>query len=358
MNTESEKKWVVITSIHSPQQMKNGLRNYAELGYRVCIVGDRKSPSDEWKELASRSEFLVYLSLDQQQSLFPELSSLIGFDCYARKNIGYLFAMMQGAEVIWETDDDTFPRDNVGDPLEYVNEGFEIGNTQASSGSSSMVWNPFEFFAPNELLWPRGFPLQEVSKIGSQEPVVPGSNGYKSPLNGGLFDARVDIFQTLVNLEPDLDAIYRLVFGATQLSYPPSRQFVTLGSRWFAPGNTQSTFWLNPAKFSWMYFPFSPSDRFADILKLYVAQAGASLAYGGFLSEQFRNPHDLMSDLRLEVPLYNGLSRLLEIVAEEKGAEPDMQSIYQRLFESDICSEEDVRGAQLFEKSVNEILDR
>lgn len=338
--------------------MMKGLRQYSELGYKVCIVGDRKSPSDEWQGLERRTDSLVYLSLDQQQSLFPELSSLIGFDCYARKNIGYLFAMMQGADLIWETDDDTFPRDNVGDPLEYANQGFEIGATQASSKSSSRVWNPFEFFAPDELLWPRGFPLQDVSKIVAQEPVVPRSNGCSSPLYGGLMDARVDIFQTLVNLEPDLDAIYRLVFGVRQLSYPPSRQFVTLSGNWFAPGNTQSTFWLNPAKFSWMYFPFSPSDRFADILKLYIAQAGGTIAYGGFLSEQFRNPHDLMSDLKLEVPLYNSLSRVLEIVAEEMTAEPKMLNIYQELFESGICSEEDVRGAQLFEKSVNEILNR
>ena len=52
---------------------------------------------------------VVFLSVRDQRSMatrFPKLFELIPWNHFGRKNIGYLFAIEQGAEVIWDFDDD------------------------------------------------------------------------------------------------------------------------------------------------------------------------------------------------------------------------------------------------------------
>jgi hypothetical protein len=74
-----------------------------ELGWHIIIVGDRKTPADF--DLPGAD----YLSVERQHDLFGELASIIPLNHYARKNLGYLYAMRQGAELIAETDDDNIP---------------------------------------------------------------------------------------------------------------------------------------------------------------------------------------------------------------------------------------------------------
>jgi hypothetical protein len=51
----------------------------------------------------------VYLSLESQQKLPFSIVNLTPKNSFCRKNIGYLFAMSQGAEVIFDLDDDNVP---------------------------------------------------------------------------------------------------------------------------------------------------------------------------------------------------------------------------------------------------------
>jgi hypothetical protein len=69
-------------------------------GWKVVIVGDKKTPSD-WNYTNC-----VYLSIEKQKNLGYRIHDLVPYGHYGRKNFGYLYAIQHGARVIYETDDD------------------------------------------------------------------------------------------------------------------------------------------------------------------------------------------------------------------------------------------------------------
>lgn len=151
-------KWVVITSINEP---KDRYREYINLGWNVVVVGDLKSDENNAGKFASLG--LHYLSFRIQEEMFPRLSNLIGPNTYARKNLGYLYALAQGAQKIYETDDDTFLRFPSEEPLAKIS----TMNKLLVTGKDEF-FNPFSYFAPEHEMWPRGYPLRLV-KSGSSE---------------------------------------------------------------------------------------------------------------------------------------------------------------------------------------------
>lgn len=68
-------------------------------------VADTKTPLD-WQAPTN----VDFLSVAKQHELGYKITSLLPYKSYARKMIGYLYAMEHGAQVIYETDDDNAPR--------------------------------------------------------------------------------------------------------------------------------------------------------------------------------------------------------------------------------------------------------
>jgi hypothetical protein len=323
-------KWVVITSINGPQPR---YRDYIERGWHLVVVGDLKSPSKEFENWNTESQH--FLSAQMQSEMYPELSDAIGFNTYARKNLGYLYALAQGAKVIWETDDDTFIRPELPDPTAL----FEISGNYVVRGKRQ-AFNPYVYFAPNSGLWPRGFPLRNVSlgRFSHPESISVEEENFN------LDD--VDVIQTLVNLEPDVDAIYRLVIGDNQLEFPYRNDLLLLDNGIVAPGNTQSTFWSTKRSFPYMYVPRHVDFRFCDILKSFVAQSELKMAYGGFLVDQVRNPHDYLDDFKSEVSCYLQSEKVIEIVTSRKTR--SIIEVYKELIEAHICEESELEILSLF----------
>ena len=76
----------------------------------MVIVGDKKShPIKDGKNL-------TYLSVEDQKKLGYKTVKHVPYNHYTRKNIGYLYAMEQGAEIIYDTDDDNIPYENWFEP--------------------------------------------------------------------------------------------------------------------------------------------------------------------------------------------------------------------------------------------------
>lgn len=323
-------KWVVITSINGPQPRYT---DYIERGWSVVVVGDLKSPDEEFEYWTNESQH--YLSAQMQSDMYPELSEAIGFNTYARKNFGYLYALAQGAEVIWETDDDTFIRKDLPDPTTL----FKNSRNHVVKGKSQ-AFNPYVYFAPNSGLWPRGFPLRDVSlgRFSHPESISVEEENFN------LDD--VDVIQTLVNLEPDVDAIYRLVIGDNQLEFPYRNDLLLLDNGIVAPGNTQSTFWSTKRSFPYMYVPRHVDFRFCDILKSYVAQSELKMAYGGFLVDQVRNPHDYLDDFKSEVSCYLQSEKVIEIVTSP--VTRSIFEVYKVLIEAHICEESELEILSLY----------
>jgi hypothetical protein len=95
-------KAIVITTIHPPSR---GVALFAAAdGWQSVVVGDRRTP-DGWQHPG-----VVYLSPAAQERLGYRLLDHVPWNHYARKMLGYLHAARAGAEIIFETDDDNYPR--------------------------------------------------------------------------------------------------------------------------------------------------------------------------------------------------------------------------------------------------------
>jgi hypothetical protein len=321
--------WVVITSIYAP---KIQLTHFLENGWSIVVVGDSKTPSAKWSVLNHSN--LHFLSVELQDKMFPDLSRRIGFGTYARKNIGYIYARRHGAKVIFDTDDDTFLRE------EGIQSFRQISNLSQGQITGSGFFNPYLLFAKDSLMWPRGYPL---SRVASDRVTLNRNLKIIEKTQIGTFE----ILQTLVNLEPDLDAIFRLTNTEIRFDYEVDSRIFKLDKGVYSPGNTQSTFWLDEAKFQYLYIPKSVSFRFCDILKMYIAQTFCSFAYTGFWSEQIRNPHNYLEDFRSEIECYLSVESLIEVLKNLSYS--SLASTYESLMRNGFVSSEDAELSHLFE---------
>ena len=121
-----------------------------------------------------------------------------------------------------------------------------------------------------------------------------------------MADTSCPIQQGLVDGDPDVDAVYRLVLD---LPFRFERgASVALGTGAWCPFNSQNTSWW-PDAYALMYLPAYCSFRMTDIWRSFVAQRiawenGWSVLFREATVRQRRNPHDLMRDFRDEVPGY------------------------------------------------------
>src|SRR5687767_6032170 len=97
--------FLVITSIAGSDNpvLKQISREAKEHQVPLIVIGDTKSPPN------FNLEGCDFYSVERQKSLPWTLTEKLPYKHYARKNLGYLIAASQGAEIIVETDDDNLP---------------------------------------------------------------------------------------------------------------------------------------------------------------------------------------------------------------------------------------------------------
>jgi hypothetical protein len=277
------KKFVVITSINPPTE---AVREYAAWkGWTTIVVGDRKSPK-EWV-----CGDVIYLSLEDQINQFPEFAKLLPENTYLRKMIGYLYAFKEGAQAIFESDDDNIPYPDVVKQVDAdIGGQREVGLTVSSSKGWANIYS--EFGAPE--CWPRGYPLDHI--LNSAD-CVTRSESKRLPWG---------VMQYLADEDPDVDAIYRMT-RAEPIFFARNR-IMRLNENTFCPFNSQATLWL-PETFPLMFLPIGKTDRVTDILRGYMSLAclwkmGYTLAYSSPVVYQKRNFHNLSRDFEQEIDLY------------------------------------------------------
>jgi hypothetical protein len=297
----TRKFYSVITTIQSPTASVRALcRALRPLNAGVLIVGDRKGPHEY--PLAG-SELLT---LPRQLALPLRLPRRLPLNHYVRKNIGYLTLISRGAECIYETDDDNCPTGK-WQPRSRAVKARQINHPK--------WFNVFRHFS-DERIWPRGFPLAEVA-ASNQRPMR-----IRSPW------ATVDspIQQGMVDLHPDVDAIWRLVMEKP-FHFQDADSVALMPGVW-CPFNSQTTWWFPPA-YPLMYLPSYCTFRMTDIWRSFVAQR-CLWAMDGVVTFhaaeviQRRNLHNLLKDFQDEVPGYltnEKICRTLEDLKLEPGPE-------------------------------------
>lgn len=271
---------IVVTSIASPNGVLQAIAQGAlEQNIRFYVIGDVPSPADF--SLAGCD----FYGLDRQAQTGLRFATLCPKRHYARKNIGYLLAMAEGAESIVETDDDNYPMPEFW--------GERVRNRRAPAVNGAGWVNVYSYFSEANI-WPRGLPLDEIQSRPPQLSSVM-TDAVDAPIQQGLADDN-----------PDVDAIYRLVLPLP-LKFRQGVE-VALGNGTWCPFNSQNTAWWADA-FPLLYLPAYCSFRMTDIWRSFVAQRiawenGWHVLFHSPTVWQERNDHSLMRDFKDEVPGY------------------------------------------------------
>jgi hypothetical protein len=285
----------IITTIQPPTEAVKDL--HSRLGEEdiLLIIGDAKGPTEYPLPSCPRAELVT---LDQQKKLPFALARLLPENHYTRKNLGYLLAIQKGARSIYETDDDNAPTQSWR-PRTML--------TEACPVAVDTAWcNVYQLFTSETIgaskIWPRGLPLDQT--VGA---------AYRLQAEGAI----APIQQGLANGSPDVDAVWRMVFGNefNFLSAPS----VVLPAKTWCPFNSQSTWWWEPA-FPLLYLPSHCSFRMTDIWRSFVAQRCLWEFSGGVVFHaaevyQKRNEHRLLKDFADEIPGYLHNGEIIEILS-------------------------------------------
>jgi hypothetical protein len=320
----SPRFYSVITTIQAPTKAMVKLgKSLGKLDGHLLVVGDKKGPFEYPLETAE------LLTVDKQLQLPLRMPSLLPFNHYSRKNLGYLVAISRGAECIYETDDDNGP---------IASWGMRSLTTKARKISRQGWCNAYQYFT-KDYLWPRGFPLDEIEASRKTGTASRPAN-VCSPIQQGLVDGN-----------PDVDAIWRLVLqGRTKFAQKPS---VALMPGVWCPFNTQSTWWW-PEAYPLMYLPSYCTFRMTDIWRSFIAQRcvwemGGVVTFHAPEVFQDRNPHKLLKDFEDEVPGYLQNDKIRQTISELK-LDSDPQKVgdnlyqcYQALVEKDIFPKKELR---------------
>ena len=298
------KKCVIITTINATTEAIR--KHMLNKEYHVIIVGDKKTPD------CYKNEKCTYLDIETQEKLFPELSKLIPYNHYGRKNFGYLFAIKQGYDIIYETDDDNIPFDNFDDVLNFDNTIETIQDTDSA-------WiNIFKYFTNNSWIWPRGYPLSLITK--HPNPVFTFEKSKKA----------VSIINGLVENDPDVDSLFRLICNH-DVAWEKNKKII-ISNKNMCVFNTQNTFWVDRNMFIGLLLPCSVTFRYCDILKGIIANMllrsnNKNMAYTSPNVTQIRNDHNLIDDFKSEYPMYIANEKILDIL-DEKKIEPSVKCLY------------------------------
>jgi hypothetical protein len=284
----AQTKAIIITTINPPTPAVQKIAK-DNADWNFIVVGDKKTPADwQW-------EPAMLLSVADQAAMDSVYAAACPFNHYARKNIGYIQAIRDGAVVIAETDDDNIPYDTFLGEVSLTVHGRKV----AKQG-----WeNVYRHFTPDKI-WPRGFPLEYITESLSATSALEDAADYDCPIQQFLADG-----------DPDVDAVYRLTIEAETKFLPNT---IILGGGTICPFNSQNTIWW-PEAYPLLYLPSFVSFRMTDIWRSFVAQiclyqTGRHLAFRDATVFQTRNEHSLIKDFKDEVPGYLNNVKIIELL--------------------------------------------
>lgn len=319
--TEDCKRWGVVTTIFDPGDAITRVANLPS--WCLVIVPDTKTPKDYMDQFdhlqklkGKTTKNVYYLSLDKQEE-WERMKGPFGvfvrstpWRHFCRKNIGYLFAILHGAEYIFDFDDDNFIKIDfeIDDPMEILPEGDApvLNNVNViMQGPNAFNHHPI-MGASVEESWARGFPIEFI-----QDQTTRGKVAYNTDLslessNGNERD--IGVIQFLADGNPDIDAMHRLS-KALPMSFPlEGAPSVLVPTHAYAPYNAQATIHTRKAMFA-MLLPGTVPGRVSDIWRGYFAQclfadAGLGLVFSPPKVVQARNEHNYLGDFNAEQDLY------------------------------------------------------
>ena len=284
-------RYIVTTTINKPTF---ALMKYLSFkNWIIIVVGDKKTPHNEYKKLQGKYPNLIYMHPDSQDALYPELSDLIGWNKIQRRTIGYLEAYKRGANIIASVDDDNIPFDD-WDKHICIGKETEVYYYE----TDNVAFDPLS--ATNcKHLWHRGFPLQTLK-----------NRNYKVTRK----IIKPDIQAGFWNGDPDIDAVCRMEHAPNCMF---DNTFFPFASNAISPFNQQNTFLSRNVIKNYLALPFI--GRMDDIWPSYYAQVlGFHVIYTKATVFQDRNIQNLTKNLVDEFIGYEKTEQFINKIIENK----------------------------------------
>lgn len=447
-------KWNVVTTIFAPTESVK--RASMVQDWCTVIVADEQTPLDYMETLRNTTttttsnskdtttdttkdynksiirtdngDVIVLLSVQDQlawieheQTQGGKQSTAVGrflealpFRHFSRKNIGYLYAIAHGAEIIFDFDDDNLLPQSSRNGKTTVFP--PLYDTKVLKHAAMVVTGP-KAFNHHSLMgatvrgntWPRGFPLTQIHNKAALGKIAMEATTYRHL----SIPREVGVLQFVADKNPDVDAIHRLVQGdpsqqdgapiifhrhvkhlqntaegtsQTENYYDTIHRLSTKGSlvvpsHTFVPYNAQSTIHAHGAMFA-MLLPRTVHGRVSDIWRSYFSQrifrdVDTSTANGkgggdGLKVvilppdiEHDRSDHSALADMQAEDDLYRKTEALLEFLNQWQPTTLDdessdsiparMEAMWIDLYERDYIQLEDVNILQLWLSALAEV---
>ena len=351
--------WNVVSTRFAPSAAV--LRAASLPGWCTVIVADAQTPTDYLEQAGlSGNPYVHFLSVKDQKKL-EELSGHVGsfikaipYEPFARKNIGYLYAMQHSTNVIFDFDDnnllDLDAEGNVVSPLPNTTKArmAMIGNKHVFNHHPLM-----EASVPGS--WARGFPLSQIDDNSTHGFVAYDDEPWKS-----MHDptTNIAVLQICANGDdPDIDAIHRWVKPRPMTFAKTTNQPLIVPTHHvFAPYNAQST--VHSAKAHWaLLLPLTVPERVSDIWRGYFAQAlfrtlDMHIAFSPPSVTQDRNQHSHLADAKAEFDLYMKTGKLVGFLGHWQCAGSSlpqcMEQLWIDLYEREYIELNDVHLVQLW----------
>jgi hypothetical protein len=324
---------LVSTTINVPGCLTGYVENAARHGYAddltVIVVGDRKTPPETGNYLADLGRLhpgrITYMDVPGQQAFlrkWPAFDLVTRYNCIQRRNVGYLQAALQGAEVVISVDDDNFFTED-----DFFAHHLAVGTevTVPVVSHPSGWWNICERLAtdPPRKFYHRGYPKSKMDWVPGQGVVE--TKTVKVMVNAGLWLKNPDVDAT-ANIEEPINVV-----GMNDIA--GDRRCALEKGTW-CPFNSQNTAFdmqVLPAMYLVTMLDWVRGYRIGrldDIWMAYFFRAlgdplGHHVLYGPPLVTQDRNPHDFVKDLAEELPGYILTEKLVRYLRDFKGGDPD-----------------------------------
>ena len=335
--------WAVVTTINEPT---TAIHRVATLSDKWCIVivADTQTPHGYLKQLIQymarnmtnhtfQPTNIHYLAVEDQKRMTKQAFGMtakflqaIPYRHFARKNIGFLFAIQRKAKFIFDFDDDNLlllhnNNDTVIDPVPDE-EGLHSVRIPVV-GNKAFNHHDLMKVSVNDS-WPRGFPLDRIKNIATR-----GKEAYTT--SHKLSMKKIAVMQICADDNPDVDAIHRLTKPLPITFARESSPLLVPAWSAMSPYNAQATIHTQHAHWATL-LPTTVPGRVSDIWRGYFAQAifrrvGLSLVFVPPIVIQVRNVHDYMADFNAEMDLYVKTSKLIDFLSDEWSPSLDANTI-------------------------------
>ena len=308
-------KWVVLTTNKKPSNLiKRLIYKSSNDTWKILIIEREENHiNSDWEKFIKKTNTnnTIFLSLKDQENLGYQTTKYIPKNSYARKNIGYLYAIEHGAEEIFDTDDNMYFKNNTSKFLKTNLTGYRL--FYANNNNSHMI-NPFLYFGRPDI-WPRGFKYRDIDKNNTKDIYTILENRLLcKPL----------IFNGIMNT-PDLDTIYlitkeNIYLKGKKINFHNSMPLFYIPGN-YAPINSKNTLFLYDV-FPSLALPVSVEEKVSDIWRGYLAQRyiwgyNGVAAFQNSETSYRRNYFDIEKEFVKERDLFFNLEKVLNCLESD-----------------------------------------